>query len=219
MRLFLILLQVAVALITSPTQAQVVTGSVNITGTAAHPQFARYEVAFAYDPNPTDTWFEVQPPSTHQVTDGILAVWNTTSITDGNYMIRLRVFSSSSSTPSETIVRNVKVRNNAPTETLATSVTTEPTVVPSPTTVLLGPTATLLPPPTATGSSVSVLPEVPAAVPAFLDLSSYSSAFCNGVYFTGGAFLLLGSYVALRDRIRRPIRRWIRRLVSDSRKP
>ncbi len=219
MKLFLILLQAAVALITSPTQGEVVTGSVNITGTATHPQFARYEVAFAYDPNPTDTWFEIQPPSTHQVTDGILAVWNTTSITDGNYMIRLRVFSSSSSTPSETIVRNVKVRNNAPTEAPAPSVTTEPTVVPSPTTVLLGPTATLLPPPTATGSSVSVLPEAPASVPAFLDLSSYSSAFCNGVYFTGGAFLLLGSYVALRDRIRRPIRRWIRRLVSDSRKP
>ncbi len=219
MRLFLILLQVAVTLITSPTQGEVVTGSVNITGTATHPQFARYEVAFAYDPNPTDTWFEIQPPSANQVTDGILAIWNTTSITDGNYMIRLRVFSSSSSTPSETIVRNIKVRNNAPTETPAPSVTTEPTVAPSPTTILLGPTTTLLPPPTATGSSVSVLPEAPASVPAFLDLSSYSSAFCNGVYFTGGAFLLLGIYVALRDRIRRPIRRWIRRIISDSRKP
>jgi len=71
MFLLLILLQAA-AIITAPAPGDAVTGSVNITGTATHPQLTRYEVAFAYDPNPTDTWFELQPPSTNSVTDGVL---------------------------------------------------------------------------------------------------------------------------------------------------
>lgn len=215
MNLFLILIQ-AVAAITSPVQGETVAGSVNVTGTAAHPQFARYEIAFAYDPNPTDTWFEIQPPSTNQVIDGILAVWDTTAITDGNYMIRLRVFSAGSTTPTETLVRNVKVRNNAPVETPTPPVTAEPTVAPSPTTVLLGPTASPLP--VLPTSTLPASPSIPPA-PDFPDLSNYTSAFCNGVYFSLGALALLGIYVALRDRIRRPIRRWIRRIISDSKKP
>ncbi|MBM4425072.1 MAG: hypothetical protein FJ030_17120 [Chloroflexi bacterium] len=218
MNLILILLQTVIAVITGPSSGEVVAGTVSISGSAAGPQFARYEIAFAYDLNPTDTWFEIQPPSTSQVSDSLLAAWDTNGIIDGNYMIRLRVYSTDSATPVETIVRNIKVRNNAPTETPPPSVTAEPTLAPSPTTVVLGPTATLLPPPTATSLAPS-FPDIPASLPPFLDLSTYTSAFCNGVYFTACAFTLLGIYAALRDRIRRPIRRWIRRIISDSKKP
>lgn len=226
MYLFLILIQAAVAIITAPVPGDTVLGIINIRGTAASPEFARYEIAFAYDPNPTDTWFEIQPASTSQVTEGPLAVWDTTGITDGNYMIRLRVFSSGSNTPVETILRNIQVRNTAPTGTAVQPLPSPPgpgldapTTQPSstPTLALLDTTATPLPSPSATIAATSASP--PAAVPPFLDLSTYSSAFCNGVYLSLAAFVLLGIYVALRDRIRRLVRRWIRRVMSDIRKP
>jgi len=212
----LLIIQIATALITAPAQGEVIARTVNILGTASHPQFERYEIAFAYDPNPTDTWFELQPPSTNSVTTGILAIWDTTRITDGTYMLRLRVYATDSNTPLETIVRNIKVRNTPPTETLTPAATLSPSA--TATLALLGPTATHLPLPTETPSGLLPTPtQLPEA--AALDFSPYTSAFCNGVYLAGGVFLLLGLYALLRDRIRRPIRRWLRRIISDSRKP
>jgi hypothetical protein len=232
MHLFLILLQAAIAIITSPAPGDTVAGTTSLRGTAASPAFARYEIAFAYDPNPTDTWFEIQPPSTLPVIDSTLAEWDTRLIADGEYMIRLRVFSSGSNTPVETIVRGIQVRNTAPTESAstpstdpaATGVLTPTGAGPQPTHTGVQPTHTSvqanvpsLPAPTApvVGSSTPT----PAPVAPLLDLSTYSSAFCNGVVLSFFGFILLGTYVALRDRIRRLVRRWIRRVMSDIRKP
>jgi hypothetical protein len=211
MNLLLVLLQ-AIAVITSPAQNETVAGVVNITGTASHPQFVRYELAFAYDPNPTDTWFELQPPSETQITDNLLAAWDTTAITDGVYMIRLRVYSSDSATPQETIVRGIKIQNTAP-----------PTPLPTPTGQAATPTATAIlptatPAPTLAASPFPAVSPVSSSSPS-LDLSPYTSAFCNGVYLTFGVFIFLGLYAVLRDRIRRPFLRWLRRIISDSKKP
>lgn len=207
MNFFLILLQAGTALITSPAPGQTVSGVVNITGTALRPQFARYEVAFAYDPNPTDTWFEIQPPSPTPVSDGPLAAWDTRSITDGTYMIRLRVYASDASDPLETVVRGIAIRGSAAQPPLET-----PAPAPPPTTAappFASATAALFPSPTPR-------PLLPETAP---DLSPFTSAFCSGVYFTFGVFAMLGAYAILRDRIRRPIRRWLRRIMSDIRKP
>lgn len=211
MNLLLVLLQAIVA-ITSPAQNETVVGVVNITGTAAHPQFVRYEISFAYDPNPTDTWFELQPPSETQVAEGLLAAWDTTSISDGTYMIRLRVYSSDSATPQEAIVRGIKIRNAAP-----------PTAAPTSTGEAASPTPTLALP-TATPASTPASSPFPIASPVSpsspsLDLLPYTSAFCNGAYLTFGVFIFLGLYAVLRDRIRRPFLRWLRRIISDSKKP
>ncbi len=215
MNLLFALLQ-AIAVITSPQPNEVVLGLVNITGAASHPQFARYELAFAYDPNPADTWFELQPPSETQVTEGLLAVWDTTSITDGTYMIRLRVYSSDSDTPQEMIARGIKIQNTPP----PTAVPTLPSVAseaatPTPTLVL--PTATFAPTPAV--ASLPTAPSAPAASGPSFDPSPFTSAFCNGVYLAFGVFIFLGLYTALRDKIRRPILRWLRRIISDSKKP
>ncbi len=211
MQLLFVLLQ-AIALITSPAQNETVAGVVNITGTAAHPQFARYEIAFAYDPNPTDTWFELQPPSETQITNNLLAAWDTTGIADGTYMIRLRVYAGDSDTPEETIVRGIKIQNTAPPTPLPTP--TGEAATPTATAIL--PTATLVS--TLTPSPIPAISPVSPASPS-LDLSPYTSAFCNGIYLTFGIFLFLGLYAILRDKIRRPILRWLRRIISDSKKP
>ncbi|MBI3244050.1 MAG: hypothetical protein HYZ49_17340 [Chloroflexi bacterium] len=211
MNLLFALLQ-AIAIITSPASNETVAGVVNITGTASHPQFIRYEIAFAYDPSPTDTWFELQPPSETQITDNLLAAWDTTSISDGVYMIRLRVFASGTDTPEETIVRGIKIQNTAP-PTAAPAATSE-AATPTSTPVL--PTATFAP--TFASSPFPAISPVSPSSPSF-DLSPYTSAFCNGVYLTFGVFIFLGLYASLRDKIRRPILRWLRRIISDSKKP
>ncbi len=225
MTLLLALIQ-ALSLITAPTTGSTVQGTVTIAGTAASPTFDHYEIAFAYDPNATDTWFEIAPPNTAAVASGQLATWDTTSITDGTYMLRLRVFSTDSKTPTDVIVRNIQVRNNAPTPAV-TNASASPEVTLSPTLPSLGgltPTAETTAAVTVTPTGAPTLPPTTTAVPAlnlpaFLDLSSYASAFCNGVYLMAAIFLVLGLYVVVRDKIRGPIRKWLRRVVSDIRKP
>ena len=210
MRVLLIFLQAALALITSPAEGQTIAGIVNITGTATGPSFARYEVAFAYEPNPTDTWFEMQPPSAAQIANGTLAAWDTRSIADGIYMIRLRVFSTDSQTPAEAIVHRVIVQNAAPTPTLPNVPTLASTSAPQ---------LPSLAAPAGSNTSIPTVPSVPSSPAPSLDLSRFTSAFCSGIYLTFGIFLILGIYAALRDKIRRPIRRWLRRVLSDIRKP
>lgn len=76
--------------ITSPAPDEVLRGQVTITGRVDLVSFTSAVLEFAYASNPTDTWFTIQtfsPP----IADPKLAVWDTTSITDGDYVLRLRV--------------------------------------------------------------------------------------------------------------------------------
>jgi hypothetical protein len=128
--------------ITSPLTGQAVQGVVTITGTSEVVGFVRSEVAFTYADNPTDTWFLIAASDLF-VTDGTLAVWDTTTITDGVYVLRLRVF-----LPEgyylDAVVSDVRVRNYSPIET--------PTPTATPVIILptLTPTITPLPPATPT---------------------------------------------------------------------
>ena len=76
--------------ITSPAAEEVLRGPVTVTGTLDVPSFASAHLDFAYASNPTDTWFTIQAFS-GPVVDSTLAAWDTTSITDGDYILRLRV--------------------------------------------------------------------------------------------------------------------------------
>jgi hypothetical protein len=77
--------------ISSPSQGQSLSGVVTIQGTAFHPAFQAYDVSFAYDPNPTDTWFAIGDEVTTPVSDSRLAVWDTSGLTPGTYQLRLIV--------------------------------------------------------------------------------------------------------------------------------
>jgi len=102
--------------ITRPQDSEVLHGVVTIEGSAAHPAFVAYELSFAYDPNPTDTWFPIVDDVQTPVTDGRLGLWDTTSITDGNYQLRLYVVLENDSRL-EAYARNLQVRNTTPAET------------------------------------------------------------------------------------------------------
>lgn len=129
--------------ITRPVPGEALTGLVTIYGTADHPAFVGYDLAFAYADNPTDTWFSLGEPVHISVLDGRLGLWDTTAIADGDYLLRLRVWLEDG-TALEAIVRNLRVRNQFPAETA----TPPPPVTAPPPTMETPPVSTSLPAPT-----------------------------------------------------------------------
>ena len=110
--------------LTSPQPGQVVSGLVTLSGTADHPAFNRYELSFAYDEDPTDTWFSIGEPVDTRVIDGRLALWDTSTITDGDYSLRLRVWLQDGRSL-EAVVPGVHVRNYSTDPVIPTAVPPE----------------------------------------------------------------------------------------------
>jgi hypothetical protein len=101
--------------ISAPQEGQALQGQVTITGSSNVIGFRTYEVLFTYDTAAKPTWFLIKQ-SDKAVDNGTLAVWDTTTITDGNYKIMLRV-STEDGTPVEVTVSGLRVRNYSPIET------------------------------------------------------------------------------------------------------
>jgi Bacterial Ig domain len=81
--------QAPTAQITSPANGATVSGKVNIQGTANGPSFGYYKVEFK---SATD-WVLTDGVAEHKdaVTNGTLVTWDTTTVADGNYDLRLLV--------------------------------------------------------------------------------------------------------------------------------
>src|SRR5262245_26556818 len=76
--------------ITSPAPDEILRGQVAIMGKVDTPGFVSAQLDFAYASDSTNTWFTIQSFS-QPITDPTLATWDTTSITDGDYVLRLHV--------------------------------------------------------------------------------------------------------------------------------
>lgn len=99
--------------ISSPQAGEELRGKVQIAGNMTVPNFASAELAFKYAASDSaDNWFTVQTFS-QPAADSTLAVWDTTSLTDGDYTLRLRVFLVDG-TFQDSIVSDLKIRNDAP---------------------------------------------------------------------------------------------------------
>jgi|GEM_PF-6065845 len=98
--------------IDSPAADETVSGMVEIRGSAAAPGMMRFRVEFGYDPDPTGTWFLISE-GTEAVPDGRLAVWDTTSIREGDYALRLAAYFTNGSMQ-EVMTRGVRVRREVP---------------------------------------------------------------------------------------------------------
>jgi hypothetical protein len=101
--------------IISPQQGEVLQGMVTIRGSSTVTGFQSSEVDFAYTVDTTSTWFLISK-SGQPVDSNILATWDTTTITDGNYNLRLRIFLNDG-THLDVISSNLRVRNYTPVET------------------------------------------------------------------------------------------------------
>jgi hypothetical protein len=192
------------AVITSPRDRAVVRDKVSIRGTATHPEFWKYEVAYGPEPNPGDQWVLIGAVHETQVVDNVLETWDTTLLPDGNYSLRLRVVRRDGNYD-EYFVREIAVANAQPTDTpTAPAVTPTPTNTPTP----LPPTPTIVielpvlpsPTPRPLPTVAQVIKPTPTPAPSFFNikLPDLGGAFCWGAGAAASAFLLVGLLTLLR---------------------
>lgn len=169
-------LQAETISITSPQPGDTLRGQVEILGNMDVPNFASAELAFSYASNPADSWFTIQTYP-QPVQNPTLAVWDTTAVTDGDYILHLRVFLLDGSSQ-DIIVSDLKVRNEEP----ITTVTPTSTEAAEFFVTSVPPTSTRQPEPTLqTFSSPTPMPPNPASV-------TSSSIYIN---FGRGALIVL----------------------------
>ena len=176
--------------IASPETGQIVQGLVIVSGTVTVLGFSSYELSFAYNDDPTGTWFTLQTSSL-PVFEGDLGTWDSTTLTDGDYTLRLRVFLLDGSVQ-ETIVPDLRVRNYTavPTSTLAPTATVVAQFAP--------PTAQLIAPMPATVTPSHPTPTPLAPNPAGLAAPSISGALGRGAILALLLILSVGLILRLR---------------------
>jgi hypothetical protein len=188
------LAQTANISLTSPQPGDILRGQVNIVGNMNVPDFASAELAFSYASNPADrfAWFTIQTfPQPAQ--DPSLAVWDTTTLTDGDYILHLRVFLQDGSSQ-DVVVSDLKIRNDTPLPTASPTATESfgfTTINPLPVSSPTIQPATALP----TFPSPTPLPVNPASV---TSLAIYSN-FAKGGIIT----LVLFAFFSLILRLRK----------------
>jgi hypothetical protein len=176
--------------VNSPKSGDVLQGVVNIKGSSSTLGFQSYEISFAYEGQETENWFLIQQ-SHSPISDGTLATWDTTTIADGTYRLRLQVILEDRTTE-EFMVTGLRVRNyssieGSPTQVQELAVTAQFALQPTES------IQTKTPKPTP-----SPLPVNPAQV-TYADLSR--NAIGGGVT-AAVVLLLLGLYLAARSRSR-----------------
>jgi hypothetical protein len=191
--LALLLAQTANISITSPISGDVLRGQVDIVGNMDVPNFASAELAFSYASNPADSWFTIQT-FPQPVKNPTLAIWDTTTLTDGDYILHLRVFLQDGSSE-DVVVSDLKIRNDAPANTptpteLSESITINPYPISSPVGTATIQLATALP----TFPSPTPLPANPASV----TTTSIYSIFARGALLTLVLFVFFSLILRLR---------------------
>ena len=186
-----------VVVITSQTAGDAVRGIVPISGNTAVEGFQSWELTFGYAGDKTGTWFFIAE-SDQPITDDILTQWDTTTLTDGTYNLRLTVFLEGGRR-THFIIPDIRVRNYTPIET----VTSTPTLTSTPFTVTpqpsLTPTITL--PPTETP-----IPDTPTPLPTNpIEISPrhVSNSLMRGAAGALAAFLAIGLYTTLKKVFRK----------------
>lgn len=194
----LFLIQNSPVSISSPQTGDVIRGQVQIAGNMTVQNFSSAELAFSYAipeggaSNSADrfAWFAIQ--TFPQPVAGLaLAVWDTTSLTDGDYTLRLRVFLQDGSFQ-DAIVSDLKIRNDTP----------EPTeVIPTETALPQFNAATALPALTKPPATAAVIfpSSTPLPVnPASVTTSSIYSTFGCGALIVLVLFIFFSLILRLR---------------------
>ena len=138
--------QEARPIIAQPAQDSAVRGVVQVVGTAVHPEFQRYELYYAPWPVPSDNaWTFIGDAHFNQQPLGLLGTWDSRSVTDGAYALRLRVVKQDGNY-FDSDPRRVLVANTRPVESPTPAVTDTPEPLPTespatPTVVVAVPTS------------------------------------------------------------------------------
>lgn len=178
--------------ISYPIHGQTLKGTVNIKGSIALEGWTSFELAFADSASSEPNWF-VFATGTNPLTDGLLAAWDTTTISDGEYNIRLHVAVPDGD--QDVIVYGIRIHNytvDTPQPTSTPTITSTAT-----TTATVTVTATFTPPPSPTPYSTPTrLPPNPAT----LRSDEIVFNFGRGALFTALLFGIFGLLLRLRSR-------------------
>lgn len=180
----------AVIQVDSLQAGDVLQGVVSIQGTVKAEQFSHYEVSFAYASDTTGTWFLIAQGS-QPVENGLLASWDTSLITDGDYRLRvlIRLLDGSSE---ELLLPNIRVRNYTVVETK---------VIPAELTVLTASPATETPTATQTVETAANMPF--AGNPGSISEADFGKMLAVGASISVLLFILFGLYQAASQHSRR----------------
>ncbi len=167
--------------ILSPVQGDVLQGVVTILGTSELDGFQSSELDFSYSDDTTGTWFLITT-NAQPVNEDVIATWDTTTITDGTYSLRLRVFLTDGSFQDANVL-DLRVRNYTAIETPTPALTAvQPTSTP---------TATEMPTPFPTPTSQPPNPVI-------VTQTEISNSIVWGGLGAVFLLILLGIYLAIR---------------------
>lgn len=209
--------------IIEPAAGSEIAGTVMVVGTAAHPDYLRYELAFRYVTNAAADWI-VFAEGSEPVVNSTLAIWNTSIgrdigapvFPDGRYQLRLRVVKTDYNYD-EYFVSDLIIANDEPTPTptaegvedevlaapatLAATAVFQPAALPS-----LTPFPTTTPPPGPVETPAAFIagePDSESSGGLFgqletVDTNRFGRAFWLGVGMVGFLFGLLALYLLVR---------------------
>ena len=200
--------------IAQPDQDSAVRGIVQIVGTAVHPQFQRYELYYAPWPAPSDqAWVFIGDAHYQPQPLGLLGTWDSRSVPDGAYALRVRVVKQdgnyTDSDPRRVLVANTRqldtptpAATEAPVEVSTPVPSTASVAIEAPTITFETPTAapSATAEPDVTPTPMLGGPTDPSAPP---DLRSQlgSRLFAmarKAALYTGGFFVALGLFFGIK---------------------
>ena len=103
------------AAITTPVSGSAIQGKVDVRGYIKATNFFTYDLDFSHGQDSESGWFNITTSNINPE-DGLLGIWDTSSISDGNYKLRLTV-RYKDDTKSETTIEEIRVRNYSLIET------------------------------------------------------------------------------------------------------
>jgi len=210
------------SIVTYPTDGITISGVVEVTGIATHPNMKSYQLRYAAGPQETgdSQWVDFAIVEGTQVENNVLGTWDTTVIPDGQYTLALAVWGlDDTASPYVFFVRYLTVNNAQP---VATPTSEPPTPEPMPTAVV-GPTPTPVPveqpatptprpSPTPRGEVTEEFTATPSTgveegASSFLDIEKLRAAFCAGGLITVLLFLGWFLYLLVKVSVRWFLRR------------
>lgn len=184
-------------LITIPAPGTPLQGTIAIEGSTTIEGFLSWEITFSYVSDTSGTWFLIDEGD-GQVANGVLTQWDTTTISDGDYNLRLTVFLQGGRRE-HFVVHNLRVRNYSPIETITptpTLTSTPYTETPQPS---LTPTITIQPTETPVPDTPTPLPTNPIII----TQDDINNSLIRGAAGALAAFIMIGLYLSIKQIFRR----------------
>lgn len=176
----------------SPAEGEVVSGTVAIKGSLPEDGFSYAELSYAFSDGQSENWFLITRME-QVVHDDVLAYWDTTTITDGVYRLRLSVHEKNN-TVHEIYLENIRVGNYTHFETPTATISA---ILPVETqSMAVEPTATQI---VVQSPQPTDLPENPAAI----EPSDFKFSMGAGLVLAVLILAVLGIYAYFRQAARK----------------